>query len=42
MKDPYHVMKIVANLMTLDELEVSKTRRYFTASSVTKKIKLFT
>ena len=42
MKEPYCVMKRIASWMTLNELEGSSTRRYFTDSSGTKEAKNFT
>ena len=42
MKNPYYLMNIMESLMSLDELEDAKTRRYFVDRSVPKKTKLFT
>ena len=42
MKDPYYLMNIVESWMTLDELEDSKTRRYFIDISGTKEENIFT
>ena len=42
MQDPDYFMKIMASWMTLDELEGSRTGRYFVESSGTKQTKQFT
>ena len=42
MKDTDHVRKIMNIWMTIDELEVSKTRKYFIGRSVTKDKNQFT
>ena len=41
MKEPDYMMKIMASLMKLDELQVSNTRRDFIYISGTKEIKNF-
>ena len=42
MKYTDYVMKIIESQMTLDKLEVTKTRRYFIDSSGTNQTKLVT